>query len=180
MKHFMLDIETLGTKPGSVIASIGAVEFDPIRGTIAAETGFHVTLNLAPQINLGANIDGDTVKWWMEQSEDARRIFLCPSDHPRRAVVNLRDFMGDKEKRVWANSPSFDCALVENLCDRLGMHYPWTFREPRDMRTVMDLAGLSGRDFQHGTLHNALDDAIAQARAVCAAYKKLGLAELAP
>lgn len=28
MRDIMIDIETLGTKPGSVIASIGAVAFD--------------------------------------------------------------------------------------------------------------------------------------------------------
>ena len=64
----MLDIEALGSKPGSVILSIGAVKF--AGGKILHE--FYRRIDPQSCIDAGLKIDVDTVMWWMKQSKEAR------------------------------------------------------------------------------------------------------------
>jgi inhibitor of KinA sporulation pathway (predicted exonuclease) len=53
---------------------------------------------------------------------------------------------------------------------------PFRYNQPRDTRTIYDLAGIDVGEYRSaGTHHNALDDAAAQARAVQAAVKALNL-----
>ena len=49
---------------------------------------------------------------------------------------------------------------------------PWSYRAPRDCRTIYEAAGGVEIPFE-GTQHNALDDAKHQARCVIEAYRKL-------
>lgn len=89
MKHVMVDLETLGTKPGSVILSIGAVTFD-LDGSGRDGRTFYQRVNIQSCLDAGMTVDGDTVEWWFHPDRDqARRALLSPraTDHhvtPRR------------------------------------------------------------------------------------------------
>lgn len=67
--RIMVDLETLGTAPGSVILSIGAVRFDVEEGLLDE---FYVNIDVESSQRLGLTIDGATVMWWMKQSDAAR------------------------------------------------------------------------------------------------------------
>ncbi len=71
MQNVMIDLETLGTRPGSVILSIGAVEFDRDLG-LGRE--FYVELNQASSITAGLTTDDATVDWWLDQEDAARDL----------------------------------------------------------------------------------------------------------
>lgn len=175
MRDIMIDIETLGTKPGSVIASIGAVAFDATTGVIGDK--FYVKVDVADAQSEGLQIDASTVVWWMQQSDDARASTFAGEDVAGLAMAleELHEYVkAEDAERVWGNGPSFDLVQLEAAYSVLGEPAPWSFRAHRDLRTLRDLSGVEIPDI--GTAHNALDDAIAQAHAVIEAYKVLGLA----
>ena len=77
-------------------------------------------------------------------------------------------------KYVWAYAPSFDCVILEHWFKKHKFPCPWSFRNSRCVRTTLDLASVSLKDYHNEIKHNALFDADTQARAIIAAYEKLG------
>lgn len=179
--HAMIDIETLGNRPGCVIASIGVVVFNPLLSIRDAQnpSHFYVRVNLDSCVKEGLIFDAGTVVWWLNQSDDARKeITGAAGYHVREALGMLEDFIArHTARRFWCHGATFDLPILTAAYDAIGRKTPWAFWEVRDTRTIFELADVTvQRD--EGTHHNALDDAFAQAKAVCAAYRKLGLTSL--
>lgn len=182
MIHVMLDLETLGTTPGSIIVAVGACVFDSneigtpmIRARIDAEDAeAH-----------GLTISASTVKWWLRQSSAAisstfvDKAHLCSGDTFVAALdvfakflVEMRGRSADGEIRLWSHGASFDPVLLEAAYRLAGLDVPWHFAEVRDTRTLFELAGVAPKRFE-GVHHDALDDAMNQARAVQLAWRAL-------
>lgn len=172
MNHLMIDIETLDNKPTSAVVSIGAVRFDPKAGTIS-DFGFYKNVDAASSQAAGLTMSADTVMWWMQQSEEARKALV--GGKPLDVALAYLDQEAGEIDCVWAHSPSFDLVILENAYRAVGKKAPWTHRQHRCTRTLYDLAGIDLIGFTAGTYHNALDDARNQAVAVIAAYRSLGL-----
>lgn len=175
MRDIMIDIETLGTRPGSVTVSIGAVEFNAETGTIGRQ--FYTRVSPKDGFKQGLTIDVDTVLWWMQQDENARQTtFFGEQDTLWFALHRLGEWVkvnSTPDLRVWGNGPSFDLVQLEEAYRSVNQDAPWSFRAHRDLRTLRDITGVDIP--QVGTTHNALDDAMAQAMAVIKAYEVLGL-----
>lgn len=158
--NFMIDIETLGSTPGSVITSIGAVRFD-LAGT---HESFYYRIDPESCIAAGLTLDVSTVLWWMKQSDEARAEFGKPAEPLEKVLHYLAAFLQDSgvQPVVWGNSAGFDCGLLAAAYRATGIPVPWRFSNERCYRTLKNL-------FPHipltrtGTHHNALDDAITQA-----------------
>ncbi len=134
--------------------------------------------------------DPETVQWWNDQSDEAKGAFVNPVDL-REGLINfgtwltsLDDYPGTGPApaiRIWAHGPSFDVSILEAAFNAVDLPTPWHYRAPRDTRTIFEAAGMDPHkcldDFATGTFHNALDDAITQAKAVCEAYNRLGLSD---
>lgn len=82
--------------------------------------------------------------------------------------------------RLWSHGAAFDPGILAEAYHAVGLPVPWHYRAPRDTRTAFDMAGIEDHSAwlaQHpgplGITHHALDDAICQARAVCAAMARL-------
>jgi hypothetical protein len=169
--NIMLDIETLGTTPGSALRSIGAVSF-ALTGEINAQ--FYVNIDRQSCLDAGLTVDPATEKWWSEQSKEARDAFLVDPQPLKHA---LREF--DKWFRyqgasiVWAQGANFDPVLLEAAYARFDAKVPWRFYNVRDTRTVYDVFNFDTRDLQRKRIHhNALDDTIHQVALVAAAVRK--------
>ncbi|UGB26378.1 3'-5' exoribonuclease [Methylorubrum sp. B1-46] len=178
--HVMVDIETLGTAPGSAILSIGAVAFDPFTELLGV--CFEANINLADAVDRGLTIDPQTVIWWAGQGQDAiASTFLKSDAQPLASVLaDLGTWLRGcgAEVRIWAHGASFDPVLIEAACKKCGVPAPWKFRDLRDTRTIFDLAGISSlAEYRcaNDVHHSALSDAKVQARAVGDAYRLLGL-----
>jgi 3'-5' exoribonuclease Rv2179c-like domain len=175
--RIMLDIETLGTGHDAAIVQIGACRFD-LDGT-RNEFTCHVSLTSA---DLGI-IDGSTVGWWMTQDDAARRSVFAPEGGGASLESALRAFFEWCRKapitEVWANAPTFDCALVRDAARRTALDagnvyvVPWSFREERCYRTLYAIAG--GERAVPTVAHDALADAVAQATYAAAALRRLGV-----
>lgn len=173
--HCMIDIETLGTAPGSIILSIGAVMFDPLGDGLGAE--FYANIDPVDAQARGPTIDASTVLWWFDQTEDAR-VHLKPMRLPLDHVLGgLAAFQRDhRTRRVWGHGATFDPVLLDAAYRACGLKTPWRPYDARDTRTLYELAGVKP-DRAAGLHHDALDDAKAQALAVQAAMRALGKAE---
>lgn len=165
----MLDLETLGTKPGCIVVSVGAVGFDRYTGTILRE--FYRVIDLADSQRHGLTIDAETVAWWMRQSDEARAVFSVS----KLDVAALEDAAFDFIEwfaecsgaacPIWAHGAAFDLPIWEAALAAADWKAPWAFWNTRDTRTVYDLTGFDPKSVpREGTYHNALDDARHQVR----------------
>jgi DNA polymerase III epsilon subunit-like protein len=162
----MVDIETLGLERGAAILSIGAVRFGP--GRLGDQYEGYISLSSCQEA--GLKIDADTLEWWLDQDEEARKQLTKGIDI-REVLRSFSEWYGDADE-VWANSPSFDCELLEHAFDAVGMEAPWEFYEERDYRTVKSLSVAPDTDHK-GVEHDALDDAKHQAYVAAAALSHL-------
>lgn len=170
MAHVMIDLETLGTRPGCAIASVGACVFS-MKGI---GNTFYGVVDIATTSML--SIDASTVKWWFEQSHEAQAVFRDPNMRPLIEVLkDFRKWFDDNGGvQVWGHGASFDAPILETAFYVRALEPPFTFAEMRDTRTVYDLTGVYP-DRSKGLHHHALHDAIVQAEAVIVAAQKLGI-----
>lgn len=153
----MLDIETVGTEPGCAILSIGAVRFNAAG---IADT-FHMSVSMQSCQRHGLTIDAETLDWWLHCGDEAQEVLTGGQDLPA-VLQEFASWYGDADE-VWANSPSFDCAIVEAACECAGVDAPWHYYDQRDFRTLKNLPVAA--EIEHdGTEHDALDDARYQAK----------------
>jgi DNA polymerase III epsilon subunit-like protein len=169
MRDVMVDLETLGQRPGSVIVSIGAVQFSPATGWV--EPGFYSTINIVSSLNVGATTDHETLDWWRKQKPEARGVIaeaLASGSPSLRDVLatfseGLSRIGSPHQVRVWGNGANFDNALLAAAFRQAGLPVPWRFWNDRCFRTLKSL--FPGHEpTRQGVHHNALDDAAHQAR----------------
>ena len=168
----MLDLETLGPRPGSVILSIGAVAF----GSTELTGTFEVNIDPRSCQRSGLTIDGDTVLWWFRQSDVARAAVQLDPEPLSVALDRFTRWMEDKQPcRLWSKGPSFDAAILAIAYRSQGLAVPWEYWNERCVRTVLDLAGIDVATYREtdDTRHRALTDAMVQARAVQEALRRL-------
>lgn len=162
----MFDLETLDNRASAAISSLGAVLFDP-RSDWMGKT-LHIHIDLPSQRAYNRSIGAETVLWWIGQDDVARQTLRDgQSATPADLIVALEAFEAfiPKEAEIWCNGNSFDLAILADAYDRFNWPRPWKFWNERDLRTLKGL-NKTLRIERSGTHHNALDDAIHQARLV--------------
>lgn len=198
MKHIQLDLETMNTRPGGVVLSIGAVEFD-FRNPPGEEGGmgeFHTHLRIHEQLKTGLEIDPDTLLWWMRQDDEAREALIRgQKDEPVPVHMALAAFsewletvtgqdMEDDEPlqvSLWANGANFDQPILREVYRRFGMTCPWPWWLERCHRTqkhtydcLLRAASITPELPEPvGTAHDARDDAMYQARVLTDLHKQM-------
>ena len=169
-RRVMIDIETVGLQREAAILEIGAAQFAP-RGLIG-ET-FYSSVSITSSQEAGLTIDADTIEWWVGENSEIAGDVLVGGDSLEDALSELVDWYNDIEPHeVWANSPSFDCEILEYAGEQVGVSMPWEFYQERDVRTLDSLPHAVEIE-QDGTEHNALDDALYQARLASAILTQL-------
>ncbi len=181
--HVMVDLETMGKKHNAPIVAIGAVVFDPATGSIGES--FYKVVCLESSVNWGAVIDPSTVIWWLKQSSEARSAIVNDDAIPLQdALLQFREFVSDnvaggsKKAQVWGNGASFDNSILRSSYDCIAEDYPWEYWNDRDVRTMVELGQAISLDPKttipfEGSRHNALADAIHQARYVSAIWQRI-------
>lgn len=176
--HLMLDLETLGTKPGVVVMSAALVRFNDEA---------HTTLNFSieEQQAAGLEVDSNTLTWWNQQD---RAAWAAATGNP----VSLRDGLrhivdwiawaagNTSDALIWCHGASFDAPILGAVFERFGCAVPWAFWNIRDTRTLYDLACINPKDYAVPPPHIALNDAIGQTRAANAALAILARAHQQP
>ncbi len=169
-KHTMVDLETLGVDPDSVVLTLGAVIFDPFSDVIFDQ--LYLRIDIDEQTTRGRKIDNNTVEWWAKQDVSVMEDTFSENDR-----ISMNDAM-DKfckffwgSDKIWSHGSSFDIIIIENLLKQLGKSKPWDYWQIRDTRTLFDLG--VNPNMPTSNKHNALADAVRQAIGVQNCYKKL-------
>lgn len=171
----MVDLETLGTRAGCKVISVGCVTFGP--GGLGAE--FYRECLRGPQGTLCE--DQDTVDWWGRQAAIERDRLFNQDDNKCTLGVALNDLndwlrrvAGPSGVTVWGNGASFDNAILDSAYDAVGPTKEWGYYDDRCYRTLKAMAP-AVKLARVGTHHNALDDAKSQAEHATRILKTLGL-----
>lgn len=181
MNNLMIDLETMGNKPNAPIVAIGAVFFEPESGELGPE--FYTAVNLESETALGAVPDANTILWWLTQSSEARSAITCDPTPISNALTQLSEFAAShcenkKNLYVWGNGASFDNVILRAAYERCQLPPCWNWFNDLDVRTIVKLGRAVGFDPKRdmpfdGERHNALADAIHQAKYVSAIYQRL-------
>lgn len=173
--HIMIDIETLGTRPGAIVISAAFVR-------CVDEAHMVLNLNIPEQQALGLEIDPATHRWWGDQEAACPGIWARVTENPQSLSVALPyiaqwlAWAGGADWQIWCHGATFDCPLLDELYRRAGIPSPWQYWQVRDTRTAYDLAGVNPKDFAVPSPHVALNDALGQSRALVAALRILARA----
>lgn len=173
-QDLMIDFETLGTDPQTTVISIGACFFDEATETIGPT--FYMAFDVDGQIKDGRNITGSTLKWWMGQSGAAKKVFHEKAK-PAKEVLELFSQWVLAQNTIskiqpWGNGSTFDISIIEDMFRMYNVKCPWIYYNVFDLRTFKRyVAGGAKVDKSEGVDHNALDDAINQAKYVIQHYK---------
>jgi len=159
MKHVMVDLETLGNGPQSVIIAIGAVEFDPDVGAVSRM--FEYRIDPQSCIDAGLKMDASTVMWWMQQSDEARSVFKSDLGPLVDALEDFAEWY-PKGAPLWGNGATFDNVILANAYKSVKLKQPWKYTDDRCYRTLKNLLPHINQEAV-GVKHNAVDDARYQA-----------------
>lgn len=171
--NIMIDIETLGTKPGSLILSVGGCAFDDEQGVFGE---FYYNVEPLSSLLAGFIVDPDTVRFWNGQSPETKAILFNKPVSIAKVLNELAIYI-HPEDYVWAKGPDFDLVLLQTAYEKLGEKIPWRFRNTRDVRTILDVGhrmGILANELYppHPQKHSALEDAKYQANQVITVFNK--------
>ena len=153
----MIDLETLGVRPGAPVLSLGAVVMD-LEGTDdwaslknAQFNGLgtlSANLRLVDQVKAGLKMDPDTLLWWLGQSEEARTALVDGQKEAANPAITLSEFNewlewitgcdmedGPLPVRIWGNGANFDGPILRSVYEMLGVECPWPWWLERCYRT---------------------------------------------
>lgn len=162
-ENVMIDLETMGVNNNAAIIAIGAVVFD-FEGNIGPT--FYETISLQSSVENGGVIDPSTVLWWMRQSDEARKEFEREGSYEVCVLDSFENWLlsfSEDNMKVWGNGASFDNVILANAYRRYAFEVPWKYYNDRCYRTMKNLHPEIMME-REGTHHNALADAISQAK----------------
>jgi len=172
----MIDLETVGTAPGSGIISIGAVAFAPGVAELDWPCYYSGPISRRSCRFIGLTDDQATLDWWNRQAPEARMVFNAASDEQTvRAVHIINALMQfstwfraqganlEANLEVWGNGSDFDNVLLQCAMKKADVDAPWPFYMNRCFRTMKTQFPVPEPTFK-GVRHNALQDALHQTR----------------
>lgn len=170
MTHIMLDIETLGTRPGAVVLSAAFVRFSD-------EQHCTVNLSLPDQQAAGLEIDASTAEWWKGQEAAHPGAWAAATQNAlplADGLTYLADWLTWAEpdvfqRMIWCHGATFDAPILGEVYRRAGLEAPWKFWNIQCTRTLYNLATINPKNYAVPPPHIALNDAIGQTRAANAA-----------
>lgn len=180
--HFMLDLETLDTKPSAHILELALICFCPYTGRVNEALSRHVRFGLIPQ--KGATISPSTMNWWVETNEQYFNELLtyrCESDKTLQHVLFELDLLMSDIRvqgsavRVW-NTGMFDVDIINDAARRIlgkssQLFNFWEVRDVRSLRQVTEDFGIYNGEWPIS--HNAKDDCLRQISYVHSVYGAL-------
>lgn len=158
-----IDLETLSTAPDAAILSIGAWPFRLDAQAVPVEPFYRNV-----RVERGGRADDGAVRWWLQQSDEARHRLIDPVPESLDDVLDdlnawLRRIDAGHRYRLWSHGAAFDVPILESAWRRARYDdVPWRYNAVRDTRTLFHVAGLdwdAAWEQLGGVSHDALDDA---------------------
>lgn len=170
--ELMVDLETLGTSPGSCILSIGLCAFNYTDGIVDV-------VEIVVDDPKG-RIDRATVEWWLKQDELAQNVITDVFRVPiKEGLEQFAQFVTTHGcEKFWSNGPTFDEMLLRATWarEKPGVRFPTHFAKSRCCRTAFEVMRKLGIErpqtpSEYNIAHRADHDAARQALSVIELYK---------
>ena len=163
------DFETLSQdQANGVVTSFAMLTFSESRYTTKPYTFEelvssckYIKFSVVDQVeNFGRKVSKDTVQWWSEQGEEAKKQ-IAPSDQD----VSISEFYKwitsnvecGKIKKSYTRGNTFDPMFLQSLMKQTGNPEPFHWRTVRDTRSTIE--GMSfGMNLDNGFMPGALED----------------------
>lgn len=161
----MIDIETMGQSSGAAIASVAAVKFDlwkeeDINEILNEEDrAFYKVVDLDGQKR---SFDGSTIKWWLQQNEQARAALYGNQGESLESVLRQLIRWYPPNVDAYSFGATFDLVILQHAFTQYGLSSPFPYRNALCARTIIKL-GDNPRPQLELPAHNALYDAALQA-----------------
>lgn len=163
-RHIVLDLETLGTRPGAIILTIGAA----LLTRAGVEDTYYRVIDPASCVTAGLKCDISTIKWWMRQDQAAQDHALDEDaavslDTALTEFAHWLPLSGDYH--LWGNGADFDNAILENAYHATDSTVPWKYYQNRCFRTLRALhPEIEAPEWPEGNIkHHSLHDALHEA-----------------
>lgn len=174
--HVMVDLETWGTGNKAVPVSLGAARFtaDKILDM------FHVAIDPVSAQLHGLEIDAETILWWFDPGRDeARKRWLgMERVDIGSALSGFAEWLNQNSPvALWGNGSTFDNVILRSAYAATGLEYPIRFWQDQCYRTIKYLTPECAIE-REGTHHDALDDAVSQAKHLQRIWRQLGAGAL--
>ena len=173
----MIDLETLGVEPDSVVMTLGAIKFDPFSNS-EPHTPLYLRGDVEEQSEqYGRSIDNNTLTWWSKQSQSVQDEAF--GENQERVLV--KEMLRQLNKwcvgldYIWCQGPTFDFVILQDLYKNAQKPTPWNYWQIRDSRTLFSMMPSDPRKDIQEELHNALADCYYQAKCVQKSYKHFGV-----
>ena len=139
----MIDVKTLGQKPGCVILAIDYAIMDTKEYAIV--TTDMIKLEVGAQLADGRTVCQDSHDIWMTHPADIRSMVFSQvgAVHPTEALhTNLSRVMQDNDvMHVWAAPTHFHIAIIDEAVDFWDAAPPWHYSQVRDLSSYIAAAG---------------------------------------
>ena len=168
---FGIDTETLALSANAVVLQIAIVAFNPWGNPAADKRGPSMCINLDidMQIDMGREVHGDTVLWWMRQGQAAREI-QYGTEYERKGLwspmQDIKNFVlkhGTPGATIWGDRV-IDMGNVASLMKQTSTDLPWKHSQEREYRNLWnmhpDVPRLPFLGIEHHALHDAQDMAL--------------------
>ena len=188
----MLDMETLGTKEGSIILSVAMQTFSPdVQKPPREDFDFYEHISVLDSLWHHFRSDESTEEWWGRQSEEAKQKALEGQKNAQRlqnVMCLLHKVLTQWNEKydlyLWGRGVgSFDLPLLDTVMrnvmkEMMGDAYktPWNYWAAMDVRSVENFCQVCGMEkMQTVTPHDAREDVMKQIKEVqmCWQYVKI-------
>lgn len=180
-EHVMVDIETLGTNPGCVILTLGAIPFDLETGEMG--DSFYRAINPVTAQSEGLTIEAETVCWWLKTAKHGHEEAVSGEKYTEYALLDFFQWWEglSTAKYFWCHGAPFDEPIIRTAWYQLHIYQgrvpiasiPWDRRDIRDTRTLLWLGGVDIAKASEDKDHNALVDCRRQIEGIVKAYQKV-------
>jgi hypothetical protein len=172
----MVDLETLGRTGEYTVFQIGAVAFDIETGEVKNEFDMTADIELNEFCSdKDFKVEPETLMWWLKTDKELLYKLLSENDGCSSYEIfqEFDSWIYDlnnmyNEVYLWGNGILFDNKIIKEKMDYYGIEYPISYKNDRDLRTIVDLAtnilGIAEKELKEKfdddslTKHNGLDD----------------------
>lgn len=158
--NVMLDLETVGLRPGYSVIEIGACTFDRKSTFVAKIDPADARKYLLE--------DSSTIEWWSRQDHKTREMAWSGKLKLLVALNMFSDWLDTLpaaliDVKVWGNGADFDLPILQGAYSAFDKPPPWKPYSGRCYRTLKALLPHVTPPARASVKHSALDDAIWQA-----------------
>lgn len=166
----MVDIETYGTAPSSIVRQISCIPFS-INVLINILEGKHFNEYANTSLQKDRTVDLDTVRWWNSVANRETNCKLIEQEslfgqNPEALAKQWVEYVeglrkGYSLRFIGRGATTFDIPILKNFCEMYGQKFSPAYYHVYDMRSFVSICeNFTGMDLKGDNkgAHDALED----------------------